>query len=231
MTGTIINVLLVLVGSMIGLVIHKRFPDRIRLIVFQAIGLFTIMLGIYLGLKSSAFIIIIFSLISGALIGEGFYLQEGIEKGGDQLKKWFRVKNENFTEGLVTAFMLFCIGSFTILGAIEEGLTGDYTLLLTKSVLDGFSSIALASAFGFGVMLSVIPLFLYQGSLTLFASFVAPLLDQPMQDEISAVGGIMIIGLGINILEIKKIRVLNLTPALFMVVPIHFLEIWIRSLF
>ncbi len=231
MTGTIINVILVLIGSTLGILIHKRFPERIRIIVFQAIGLFTVMLGIFLGLKSSAFLVIIFSLISGALIGEGLFIQENIEKGSDNLKKWFRIKNENFTEGLVTSFMLFCIGSFTILGAIEEGISGDYTLLLTKSVLDGFSSIALASAFGIGVMISVIPLFIYQGSLTLFASFIAPYLDNTLQNEISAVGGILIIGLGINILEIKKIRVLNLTPALLTVVPIHYLEIWIRSFF
>lgn len=231
MTGTIINVILVLLGSALGLLVHKRFPERIRLIVFQAIGLFTIMLGIFLGLKSQAFLVIIFSLISGALIGEGFYLQERIEKGGDHLKKWLKVKNENFTEGLVTAFLLFCVGSFTILGAIEEGLTGDFTLLLTKSVMDGFSSIALASAFGFGVMFSVIPLFIYQGSLTLFASYIEPYLDPILQNEISAVGGIMIIGLGISILEIKKIRVLNLTPALLTVVPIHYFEEYIRSLF
>lgn len=230
MTGTIINVVLVIAGSTLGLLIHKRFPERIRVIVFQAIGLFTIMLGIYLGLKSTAFLVIIFSLISGALIGEGFYLQERIEKGGDYLKKWLRVKNENFTEGLVTAFMLFCVGSFTILGAIEEGLTGEYNLLLTKSVLDGFSSIALASAFGFGVMFSVIPLFIYQGALTIFASYVEPFLDIALQNEITAVGGIMIVGLGLNIMDVKKIRVLNLTPGLLTVVLIHHIEVWIRSL-
>ncbi|QNL21354.1 DUF554 domain-containing protein [Hyphobacterium sp. CCMP332] len=231
MTGTIINVILVLLGSTIGLIIHRRFPERIRIIVFQAIGLFTVVLGIYLSLKSQAFLVIIFSLISGALIGEGFYLQERIEKGGDNLKNWLKVKNENFTEGLITAFMLFCIGSFTILGAIEEGLTGDFTLLLTKSVMDGFSSIALASAFGFGVIFSVIPLFIYQGSLTIFASYIAPYLDPVLQNEISAVGGILIIGLGISILEIKKIRILNLTPALITLVPIHYLEAYIRSFF
>jgi hypothetical protein len=231
MTGTIINVVFVVIGSVLGMLIHKRFPDRIRLIVFQAIGLFTIILGIFLGLKSSAFIVMIFSLILGAVLGEGLLLQEKIESSGAYLKSILKIKNENFTEGLVTAFMLFCIGSFTILGAIEEGLTGNYNLLLTKSVLDGFSSIALASAFGVGVLLSIIPLFIYQGSLTLFASWIEPYLDVALQNEITAVGGIMIIGLGINILEIKKIRILNLTPALFMVVPIHYLEIWIRSLF
>ncbi len=231
MTGTIINVILVLLGSAIGLIIHKRLPERIRIIVFQAIGLFTVVLGIFLSLKSQSFLVIIFSLISGALIGEGFYLQERIEKGGDKLKHWLKVKNENFTEGLITAFMLFCVGSFTILGAIEEGLTGDFTLLLTKSVMDGFSSIALASAFGFGVIFSVIPLFIYQGSLTIFASYIAPYLDPVLQNEISAVGGILIIGLGITILEIKKIRILNLTPALITLVPIHYLEAYIRSFF
>lgn len=231
MTGTLLNVVFVIVGSSLGMMIRSRLPERIREIVFQAIGLFTIILGVYLGLKSSAFLIIIFSLICGALFGEGFYLQERIENGGAKLKTLLKVKNENFTEGLVTAFMLFCIGSFTILGAIEEGLSGEYNLLLTKSVMDGFSSIALASAFGIGVMLSVIPLLIYQGSITLFASYMEPYLSDSLQNEITAVGGIMIIGLGLNILEIKKIRVLNLTPGLILVVPIHFLEAWIRSLF
>lgn len=231
MTGTIINVVFVVLGSALGLLIHKRFPENFRKIVFQAIGLFTVLLGIYLGLKSDAFIIMIFSLIIGAILGESLSLQSRIENGGNKLKTLLKIKNENFTNGLVTAFMLFCVGSFTILGAIEEGLTGDYTLLLTKSILDGFSSIALASAFGIGVMLSVIPLFLYQGAITLFASFIEPYLELSLQNEISAVGGILIIGLGITILEIKEIKIINLTPALIIVVPVHFVDAFIRSLF
>ena len=134
------------------------------------------------------------------------------------IKRKLKSGNDNFAEGFITAFLIFCMGSLSVLGAIEEGLGGKPNLLLTKSLMDGFSSMALASALGAGVLFSVIPLFLFQGSLTLGASYISEILTDPIVAELSAVGGILLIGLGITLLEVKKVRIMNMLPALIVVV-------------
>ena len=218
MLGTLVNVGAVIAGSLLGLVIHKRMPENITKLVFQAIGLFTLFLGFTMAGKTSNYLIMIFSLVIGSIIGELL----NIEKQINLLSDWLKVKsgssNVKFSEGFLTSFLLFCMGSMTILGAIEEGMGGNPDLLLAKSVLDGFSSIALAAAMGIGVLFSAIPLLIYQGGLTLFAGYLQDYLTTPMINELSAVGGIILIGLGINILEIKQIRVINMTPALLVAV-------------
>ena len=152
-----------------------------------------------------------------------------LEKGADQLSEWtkkkLRIGSERFSEGLTTSFLLFCIGALTIMGAIEVGTTGSARLLLTKSILDGFSSILLASAFGVGVVFSAVPLFLFQGGITLLAKFFGEFLSTETIQALTTVGGILLLGLGINILEIKKLRILNMIPALVVVV----LLMWITG--
>lgn len=214
MTGTFVNAVAVLAGSIVGLLIHSRFPPRITRIAFQGIGLFTLFIGVKMALKTQDLLIMIFSILIGAIAGELMGLEKGINRMGDWLKAKVHSKNEKFTEGLVTAFLLFCMGSMTILGAIEEGMGGKPDLLFAKSVLDGFSSIALSASLGAGVLFAVIPLLLYQGGLTLLAGQLGALLSLPVIDEITATGGLLLIGLGINILEIRKIHVLNMIPAL-----------------
>jgi len=150
----------------------------------------------------------------GAVAGELLGLEKGIVRMSDWLKTKVHSRNEKFTEGLVTAFLLFCMGSMTILGAIEEGMSGKPDLLLAKSVLDGFSSIALSASLGAGVLFAVVPLLIYQGGLTLLAGQLGTVLSPPVVNEITATGGLLLIGLGINILEIRKIQVLNMIPAL-----------------
>jgi uncharacterized membrane protein YqgA involved in biofilm formation len=217
MTGTLINAGAVIVGSSIGIVVGTRLPRKITEIVFQGIGLFTILIGIRMAIETSNFLLMILSIVTGSVIGESMDIEKLAIRLCDSLKKRVKSKNEKFSEGMTTAFLLFCIGSMTILGAIEEGLGGKPDLLMAKSVLDGFASIGLAAALGVGVMFSVIPLLIYQGGITLFSSFLQGIFPVTVVGEMSAVGGLLLIGLGINILEIKKLRILNMIPALAVV--------------
>ena len=218
MLGTIINVLAVLVGGSLGLLLNKKLPERFVTIFFQVIGLFTLFLGFSMALETTRVMHMVMALVTGGLIGEGLRIDRWFGKMGDALKKKIKTGNERFTEGLLTAFLLYCMGSLTILGAIEEGMGGSPRLLLIKSLMDGVSSIALASGLGVGVLLSTIPLLLYQGGLTLLAMSMGDFVPQLYITELSAVGGVLLIGLGINILEIKKINVMNMLPALVMIV-------------
>lgn len=218
MTGTLINVLTVLLGSTVGLLFHARLPKRITNIVFQAIGLFTLFLGFSMATKTNNLLIMIFSMVIGSIVGELINLETSINRLSDFLKSKTRSDNVRFSEGLITAFLLFCVGSMTILGAIEEGLGGKPNLLLAKSVLDGFSSMALAAGMGIGVLFSVIPLLIYQGGLTLFAGYLQNFFTEGIIAELTAVGGILLIGLGLSILDIKKIKVVNMLPALIIVI-------------
>jgi len=218
MFGTIINAIAVVIGSFLGLILRSKLPKRITNTAFHGVGLFTIILGIIMAIKTSNILIMIVSIVIGALVGEIIDIDKWINIFGEWLKKNFKVKNERFSEGFITAFLLYCIGSMTILGAIEEGLGGTPNLLVAKSVLDGFSSIILAATMGIGVLFSFIPLLLFQGGLTLLASNMQNILTGSIINELSAVGGILLLGLGITILDIKKIKILNMLPSLIIVV-------------
>ncbi len=218
MIGTLVNVGAVIIGSIIGLIIHTKLPKRIITIVFQGIGLFTIFIGIKMALKTDYLLIMVFSIVIGSIIGELINIEKGINSFSEYLKRKIKISSDKFSEGLITAFLLFCLGSMTILGAIEEGLGNRPTLLLTKSLMDGFSSIALSASLGIGVIFSIIPLLIYQGGLTLFAGYLQSFLTQIMINELTAVGGILLIGLGINILEILKLRISNMLPSLIIVI-------------
>ncbi len=223
MLGTIVNVATVVTGSLIGLWINKSLPKRYIRIFFQVMGLFTFFLGISMTLKSTHVLHMVMALISGALIGEWLNLEKGMERFSEWLKKKIKLKNEKFTDGLLTAFLLYCVGSMTIIGAIEEGIGESSRLLLIKSLMDGISSIALASGLGVGVLFSAVPLFVFQGGLTVLAMILGDFIPQPVITELTATGGILLMGLGIDILEIKKMKVINMLPALVMIVIIMFL--------
>jgi uncharacterized membrane protein YqgA involved in biofilm formation len=212
--GTILNIITVVAGTAIGLLLKSRLPEKLIRTIFQAIGLFTLVIGFMMALKVQSILIVFFSLIIGAIVGEVIDLDILVEKVGFKLKKKVKLGGEQFSEGVLTAFLMFCMGSMTILGAFNEGIKNDSTLLITKSIMDGLSSIALASALGIGVGFSAIPILIYQGGLTLFASFLGNFMSESMLTELTATGGIILVGLGINILEIKKIRVFNLLPSL-----------------
>lgn len=217
MLGTIVNTVAVLTGASLGWILKKNMPERVITIYFQAVGLFTLAIGITMIVKMDHILIVVGSLAIGSLLGEWLNLELAIEKLSNKLKKRFRINNDKFSEGLITAFLLFCVGSMTILGTIQEGTVGNHDLLFTKSLMDFFSSILLASALGAGVILSAVPLFIFQGSLTLMAEYAASFLTPTIMQGISSVGGILLIGLGFNILEIKKLRIINMLPALLIV--------------
>lgn len=216
-SGTIINVLAVVVGSLLGLLFHARLPQRFVGIIFQGIGLFTLALGMKMALGANSWLIVVLSLIAGGLTGELLRLEARFDGLATRLGAKLKIGNARFNEGLLTAFLLYCMGSMTVLGAIEEGMGGQPELYYLKSVMDGISSIALASGMGIGVLFSAVPLFIYQGGLTLFAFWFGSFFPEQLITEISAVGGVLLLGLGLNILKVASIKMLNLLPALVFV--------------
>ncbi len=218
MIGTLVNTAAVIGGGIIGLLLKKSMPDRVTTIYFQAIGLFTLAIGASMAIKMEHILIVVSSLAIGSLLGEWWNLEKGAESISNSLKDRFKIGSEKFTEGLVTSFLLFCVGSMTIIGTIQEGTGGSPDLLFTKSLMDFFSSILLASAFGMGVIFSAVPLFIFQAALTLLARYAGNFFTDSIILELTSVGGILLIGLGINILGIKKLRVMNMLPALVVVV-------------
>ncbi len=223
MIGTIVNTVAVITGAAIGIILKKNMPVRLSNIYFQAIGLFTIAIGISMVWELKHILIVVGSLAIGSLVGEWLNLESATEKLSNYLKRRLKIGNEKFSEGLITAFLLFCIGSMTILGAIQEGTGVSSDLLFTKSLMDFFSSIILASAFGVGVLVAALPLFLFQGGLTLLAMGASHFFTPEIIHGLTNIGGILLIGLGINILDIKKIKVINMLPSLVVVV----LFLWI----
>ncbi len=218
--GTLLNGAAVIVGSSIGLVCSKQLPKRLVESIFHGIGLCTLFLGISMSLRSENLVLVFFSIVLGTLLGELMQFDRWIQRFSDFLRRYVAKKNERFSEGLISSFFLFCIGSLTILGPIEEGLGRGMTILLTKSLLDGFAAIILAVRLGNGVLFSAIPLMIVQGSIALLAGTLEPYVTDTFIQEISAVGGILLIGLGINILEIKTIRISNMLLSLFVFVAL-----------
>ena len=218
MTGTLINAVAILIGSTIGILLNAKLPERFIKIVFQGIGLFTLFIGVYMAMETENLFLMIISIVLGGIIGEGINIEKFVNKFGDRIKNKFKSNNSGFSEGFVTAFLLFCMGSVSILGSIEEGLGNAPNLLLAKAVMDGVSSIALAAAFGVGVTFSIIPLVIYQGGLTLLAAYFGNYFSEIIITELTAVGGLMLIGLGINVLGIKQLKILNMIPALIVIV-------------
>ena len=221
--GSIVNALSVIIGSIIGIYFGSFLSEKIRKAVFQIIGLFTLALGMQMSIKTNQFLILLVSLIIGTIIGESLSMEKGIESLSNKLKIKLQSDNKLFSEGLITAFLLYCVGSMTFIGSIEEGIHQDRTLMYTKSLMDGITSILLASSLGTGVLFSAIPLIIFQSALTLGAHYFESYLHPELITEISAVGGVIIIGIGLNILEITKIKVSNMLPTLLLIIPIYHL--------
>jgi len=212
--GTWVNVASVLVGSVIGLLVHHRLPRRHQDIAFQGLGLITIYLGVSMALKSHNPLVLILSVLFGAILGESLKIETGVEALAEALKRRVAADHARFSEGLITAFLIFCMGSLTIIGAMEEGMGNGPDLLLAKSAMDGFASIALAATLGVGVLFSALPLLVYQGLWTLIGHSLSTVLSTATIDEISAVGGVLLLGLSLRLLNLKEVRLLNMLPAL-----------------
>jgi uncharacterized protein len=228
MTGTLINTATVIVGSTAGTFLRSRFPDRVRQMVMWGVGLVSLVIGLQMSLSTKNILIVLGSLLTGGIIGELIRLEKGLNKLGDTLQiKLSAERDSTFSKGFVTASLLFCVGPMTILGSIQDGLSGDYTLLATKSILDGFASLALAASIGWGVLFAALTILVYQGGLTLGAGLVKTLLTEPIVAEMTATGGTLILAIGLNLLEVTAIRVANFLPALVVApIVVAVLHLW-----
>jgi uncharacterized membrane protein YqgA involved in biofilm formation len=232
MTGTFINVAAILIGGTIGLLFGSRIPERFKNTVIAGMGLFTAALGLQMFFKSENSLIVLGALLIGALLGEWIGIEDGLQSLGQMLEKRFSRDAEvgsssKFVRGFMVSSLLFCIGPIAILGSIQDGLTGDYKLLAVKSTLDGFAAIAFASTLGVGVMFSSLIILIYQGGVSLLAHQLNAIVTDPMMAEMTATGGVILMGVAFsNLLEIKKIRVGNFLPAL----AIAPLIVWIIKL-
>ncbi len=232
MTGTIINVAAIIVGSLIGLLFGARLSEKLKSTIIAGMGIFLVAMGMQMFLKTENSLIVLGALLIGTLLGEWWRIEDGLHKLGEFLESKFSREQDDgsnrFVRGFMTASLLFCIGPVAILGSIQDGLTGNYNLLVVKSVLDGFASIAFASTLGIGVAFSSLIILVYQGTISLLATRLDAVITTSMMNELTATGGILLIGIGIsNLLEIKKIRVGNMLPGL-LVAP---LIVWVLSLF
>ena len=220
--GTLVNCLTIIGGCIIGLCIKGKVNEKVSTTVMQGLGLCSLYIGISGSLKCEEPIQLIVSMAVGALIGELIDIDKWITKLGDYFENKFKKKDDkvSISEGFVTSSLLFCVGAMAIVGSLESGLNGDNTTLYAKSVLDGVSSIIFSSTLGIGVFLSVFTVLIYQGSITLTASMLSGILSTSVITNMSVVGSVIIIGLGLNILGMTKIKVANLLPAIF--IPIIF---------
>ncbi len=215
MLGTVVNALVVLVGGVIGNLVKQGFPERIKNTVMQGLALAVILIGTSMALKTQNVMIIIGSLVLGAIVGELLDIELQLNRVGAWLEKKFGGQQGEFGRGFVTASLMYCVGAMAIMGSLQGGLEGKHDILFAKSMLDGISSIVFASTMGLGVAFSAIPVFLYQGSIALLASWIAVLLTPAIITEMSAAGGLLILGLGFNMLGMAKVKVGNLLPAIF----------------
>lgn len=222
MTGTIINIITVIIGSLLGMLFGARLPERTRATVLSVLGLFTFGLGVQMFLGTSQALLVLVALLIGALLGEWWRIEDRLEHLGGTLRARFAgaFKNQDvsrFAEGFMAASILFCVGPMTILGSIQDGLTGNYSLLATKAVLDGFAALAFSSTMGVGVMFSTVIILVVQGGISLLAAQIQGLITNPMIAEMTAVGGVILMAIALSsILNIRKIRSGNLLPALFL---------------
>jgi uncharacterized membrane protein YqgA involved in biofilm formation len=227
MIGTLVNTAAVIAGSCIGLAFKKNLPPQYQSMYFIAVGLFSLLLGVKMALAISSPLLVVLSLVLGGFAGVALRLETRTEQCGNYIKTKTKAQNDRFTEGMLTGFLLFCMGSMSVVGAIEEGFGKTSDLLLTKSIMDFFSAIMLASALGIGVLFSSLFLLAFQGGVTLLVALAGKDIPPAIINEISVVGGIILIGLSFNLLKIKKIAVINLLPALLLICVFMFLkQIW-----
>ncbi len=217
MTGTIINAAAIVIAGLLGLALHRGIPENMARTMQDGLGILILVIGLQYGFKADSLAIVGLSLALGSVVGEWQQWEAKLERLGEKLQRMTGGQNEQFVKGFVTATMVFCVGAMAILGALEDGLTHNPQILIVKSMLDGIFSIIFAASMGTGVLFSAIPVFLYQGTITLGASFLEPLMTDPLLNNITALGGILIAGIGLNTLGITRIRLTNLLPGIFFV--------------
>ena len=222
-SGVLVNVLTVLVGSTVGLLLKKQIPEKLTTAVMTAIGLCTVAIGVAGVIKGQNQLVMIVSLVIGTIIGTLIDIDGKLTKIGDKLQK---KKGENekstFSQGFVTASLLFCVGAMTIVGSLNSGLEGDHSMIYTKSLLDFFSSMMLSASLGIGVPFAAIFVFIFQGGIVLLAGLLEPLLSESAIAEITCVGSLMILALGLNLTGISKFKVANYLPALIFAPVVYY---------
>jgi uncharacterized protein len=216
--GTLVNGVLIIVGTLLGKLLN-RIPESMKITVMYAIGLSVMVLGLQMGLKSENFLIVILSLVIGVVIGELLNLEQRLNDLGQWLEKKVGSNGKgNISEGFVTATLIFVIGAMAIIGALDSGIRGDHSVLYTKSIIDGFTSIILTTTLGIGVIFSAVPVMLYEGIIALFATQIDRFIPKALMDqfivEMTATGGIMIFAIGLNLTGITKIKVANFLPGI-----------------
>ncbi len=229
LTGTLVNTATVLVGSLLGLALGKALPERIAKALMTALGLCTVFIGITGLTGGGNTLVVILSMVIGAAIGEGCDLDRLVNKAGEALERHLGRGQSPIAEGFVTASLVFCVGAMTVVGSLNSGLTGDHTMLYTKACLDLISSLIFASTLGIGVMLAAGFVLVFQGSIALLAHLIAPYLSAAVVGEMTAVGGLLIVGLGLNLLGITKLKMMNLVPAVFLPLLLCPLYDWVAG--
>lgn len=226
--GALVNGLAIVVGTLMGKLAH-RIPEKVSVTVMQVMGLSVITLGLQMGFKSHQFLIVILSLAIGAVIGEFIDLDEKLNLLGNMIERKFQSQQNDkqtfsMSQGFVTGTLIFVIGAMAIVGALDSGIRGDHSVLFTKAVMDGFISLLLTTTLGIGVIFSAVPVFLYEGIIALFATQINAVVPQDLMNsiitEVTGVGGVLILAIGINLLEIIKIKVANLLPSILIAVVI-----------
>ncbi len=229
MIATVVNSLAIIAGTIAGLIIGRRLGASFRTVVFTAIGVSTLIIGMSMALQSQRILLLVISLVVGGLVGTALRLEDRIFQLGELIKR--RVLNTSsdpghatFAEGFLVSSVLFCVGALAILGSFQAGVEGNYQLLYTKSVMDGAMAIMLTAAYGIGVGFSAFSVFLYQGGLTLLSGLLAPYMTPLMISEISGVGGAMVIMIGLNLLDLRKVKTADFLPALILIILFVTLE-------
>lgn len=230
MLGTIVNTVAIIIGSLLGLVFRGGIPKKYNITIMQAISLAVLIIGLKMALKTDAILLVIFSLVIGSLIGEFLKIEGRLESLGKRLETRFSKAGAGISKGFVVTSLIFCVGSMAIVGSLESGLTGNHQTLFAKSALDGISSIIFTSSLGIGVIFSSISVFIYQGLITASASLMKPFLITPVINQMSAVGGLLIMAIGFNLLEIHKIKVGNMLPAIFIPLIYYILKQLVTSI-
>lgn len=225
MLGTIVNTVAILFGGLVGLLFGQAFPEKIKSTVIQGIGLAILLIGGSMALQTKNPLIIISSLVLGAIIGEWIDIELRLLYMGQWLERKLTKNGQGsgFVKAFITTSLMYCVGAMAIMGSLESGLTGMHNILFAKSMLDGITALIFASTMGIGVLVSALPVFLYQGSITMAAGLLQGLLSSQVIAEMSATGGLLILGIGFNILGFREIKVGNLLPAVFIVAPITLL--------
>lgn len=223
MLGTLVNAGAIVVGSFVGLLLKKGLPEKITDAIMKGVALCVLYIGLDGCLEGDNALIAILSIVLGALVGTALDLDGRLCFLGDYMERKLQAGGGSFSTAFVTASLLFCVGAMAVVGSLQSGLTGNHTMLYTKSMLDGISSVVFAATLGPGVLMAGVAVLLYQGAITLLAQALAPVLNDAVVAEMTCVGSLLIIGLGLNMLGVTKLKVMNYVPAVFVAIGVCYL--------